>query len=145
MTTALSPVQKMIFEALTTDTKVIALVPKENISDSIDQGTKGTYIDIGNLEADSDDTFSSIGSEIYAVIHIWDEIISDNQGNLRIQTIGDAVVATLDMKRRKLAEKSDLQIPGYTIITSKLEDARILRDLNYRHMPIRFKIHVRKI
>lgn len=128
MTTALGPVQAAIYDVLSGDATLGALI--NGVFDDVPEGTAYPYVVIGEALGIPDNSHDRFGRETTETLHVW----SDHRGFSQLSVIAARVVALLDHQ--------PLTIAGHHHVVTRYEFGQQLKDPDpsLRHTVLRFRV-----
>jgi hypothetical protein len=130
----LLPIQTAMYEALTNDTVLMALVT--GVHDFVPEKAVYPYIVIGEATEIPRNSQDRYGWETVPTLHIWDKY----RGYTRVLRIGSRIGEVLDHQR--------LIIPGYNLVAIRFEFSQTLTDPeppgDIRHLVLRHRIVTEK-
>jgi len=131
--------QKALFECLTDDTVLMALLKGDGVFDYVDPEIPMPFVTIGDdMITDWDDKFQD-GGEITAMIHIW----SDYDGSKSAKQIADQIRSRLRNTKISLAASS-----GYDAIATGRQSApavSLREDDGTRHIVLQYKFLIEEV
>ncbi|MEU1908107.1 DUF3168 domain-containing protein [Streptomyces hygroscopicus] len=132
MTTALWPLQRAVYAALTADTALMALV--SGVYDEVPEPAAYPYVSIGSITELVDDAHDQRGLTTDLVLHVW----SKYHGFKEAAEILDALDAVLD--------RQPLAVEGFTDVSVAHQQHQELRDPDpeIRHINVTYRVWMTK-
>ncbi|MGW7598116.1 DUF3168 domain-containing protein [Streptomyces antimycoticus] len=132
MSTALWPLQKAVYAALTADTALMALV--SGVYDEVPEGSAYPYVSIGSITELVDDAHNQRGLSTNVVLHVW----STQLGFREAAEVFAAVDAVLDRR--------PLTVEGYRDVSVAHQQHQELRDPDpeIRHINVTYRVWMTK-
>jgi hypothetical protein len=127
--TSLGPLQAALFQRLSSDTSVMALVT--GVFDYVPEGIAFPYIRIGEPTVTPFGTKTTQGEEVAVVIHVW----SQYRGKAEAYNILNACLG---------ATTRPLQIAGFKLQNQELDQLQVFDDIDgmTRHGVLRIKFTI---
>jgi hypothetical protein len=124
------PVQKAIYERLTGDGTLMALI--EGVYDQVPEDKAFPWVRIGDHLSTPDNDLTSFGREITETIHVWTRTRRNSQGQQIAARIGEL----LDH------QAAALDVAGHRVVSIRQEYDQALPDPDpqIRHHVLRFRI-----
>lgn len=126
----LLPIQTAMYEALTGDTALMALVT--GVYDFVSEKAVYPYVVIGEATEIPRNSQDRFGWETVPTLHVWDKY----RGYARVLRIGERIGEVLD--------HAPLTIPGYDHVATRFEFSQTLTDPeppgDIRHLVLRHRI-----
>lgn len=128
MTFPLLEVQTAVYDALTGDATLTALV--NGVFDHVPEGTDYPYVELGEATATAENSHDRTGKDQVLTLHVW----SDHHGYSEALNIAARIAVLL--------EHQALTLTNDHHVYTQFEFAQTLRDPDpaVRHVPVRFRI-----
>jgi len=126
---AAAPVQKALYQRLSTDEELIAVAPGY---DHVPEDAVYPYWTVGEAVESPDNTLDTFGAVVLAGVHVW----SDYKGFVEPNTIGGLIVARLDRQHRVL------DVEGHRVVAVRFQQMQPVKDPDpkIRHVIVRFQV-----
>lgn len=132
MTTALWPLQRAVYAALTADTALMQLVT--GVHDEVPETAAYPYVSLGSITEQVDDAHNQRGLTTNLVMHVW----SKYRGFREAAEILDALDAVLD--------RQPLTVTGFKDVAIAHQQHTELRDPDpeIRHINVTYRVWLTK-